>query len=127
MLAIRRRACSVSSERYIGELGVRYLRALNRGQGSARPVLFAFASSKVLMPQCLARVIFLPASGVSPVRYTSLPDLHEWSSLQLWCGEYPAIPLGKRSQVAYMYIGKGDEFARGVWWINNLLYLCTRN
>ena len=66
MLAIRRRACSVSSERHIRELGVRYLRALNRGQGSARPVLLAFASSKVLMPQCLARVIFLPASGTSP-------------------------------------------------------------
>ena len=75
----------------------------------------------------LQGLISLPASGTSPVRYTSLPDLHEWSSSQLWCGEYPAIPLGKRSQVAYMYIGKGDEFARGVWWINNLLYLCTRN
>ena len=60
MLAIRRRACSVSSERHIRELGVRYLRALNRGQGSARPALLAFASSKVLISQCLARGGFSP-------------------------------------------------------------------
>ena len=84
-------------------------------------------SQRCLYLSALQGAIFLPASGASPVRYTSLPDLHEWSSSQLWCGEYPAIPLGKRSQVAYMYIGKGDEFAQGVWWINNLLYLCTRN
>ena len=62
------------------ELGVRYLRALNRGQDSVRPVLLAFASSKVLISQCLARVIFLPASGTSPVRHPLLPDLHELSS-----------------------------------------------
>ena len=86
-----------------------------------------FVPQRCLYLSALHGVIFLPASGTSPVRYTSLPDLYEWSSSQLWCGEYPAIPLGKRSQVAYMYIGKGDEFAQGVWWINNLLYLCTRN
>ena len=86
-----------------------------------------FAPQRCLYLSTLHGVISLPTSGASPVRYTSLPDLHEWSSSQLWCGEYPAIPLGKRSQVAYMYIGKGDEFAQGVWWINNLLYLCTRN
>ena len=86
-----------------------------------------FVPQRCLYLSALHGVISLPASGVSPVRYTSLPDLHEWSSSQLWCGEYPAIPLGKRSQVAYMYIGKSDEFAQGVWWINNLLYLCTRN
>ena len=120
----RARGLCITSERYIGGLGAR---CLSRTNGSRQPVLLAFASSKVLIPQCLARVIFLPASGTSPVRHPLLPDLHEWSSSQLWCGEYPAIPLGKRSQVAYMYIGKGDEFAQGVWWINNLLYLCTRN
>ena len=87
-----------------------------------------FAPSKALISQRLAGgAIFLSVSGASPVRHPLLPDLLEWSSSQLWCGEYPAIPLGKRSQVAYMYIGKGDEFAQGVWWINNLLYLCTRN
>ena len=80
MLAIRRRACSVSSERHIRDLGVRYLRALNRGEDSARPVLLAFASSKVLIPQCLARVIFRLASGPSPARHPLLPDLHELSS-----------------------------------------------
>ena len=63
MLAIRRRACSVSSERHVRELGVRYLRALNRGQDSARPVLLAFAPSKVLISQCLARDDFSPRFG----------------------------------------------------------------
>ena len=86
-----------------------------------------FVPQRCLYLSALQGLIFLLASGASLVRYTSLPDLYEWSPSQLWCEEYPAIPLGKRSQVAYMYIGKGDEFARGVWWINNLLYLCTRN
>ena len=132
------RGLRISSERYIVRLGVRYLSRTNRGQDARQPVQLASltrltSTGCFLLPQrclylsALHGVISLPASGASPVRYTSLPDLHEWSSSQLWCGEYPAIPLGKRSQVAYMYIGKGDEFARGVWWINNLLYLCTRN
>ena len=86
-----------------------------------------FVPQRYLYLSALHGVISLPASGTSLVHYTSLPDLHEWSSSQLWCGEYPAIPLGKRSRVAYTYIVKGDEFAQGVWWINNLLYLCTRN
>ena len=45
------------------ELGVRYLRALNRGQDSVRPVLLAFASSKVLISQCLAGGDFSPRFG----------------------------------------------------------------
>ena len=125
-------------EAYRGELGVRHLSRTNREQDARQPVLLASlirltSTGCFLLPQrclylsALHGVISLPASGTSPVRHPSLPDLYEWSSSQLWCAEYPAIPLGKRSQVAYMYIGKGDEFARGVWWINNLLYLCTRN
>jgi len=36
--AIKRRACPITSERHIGELGVRYLSTLNRGQDSPATV-----------------------------------------------------------------------------------------
>ena len=101
MLAIRRRACSVSSERHIRELGVRYLRALNKRTGLCATSTARFCPLKGAYISVPCRgAIFRLASGTSPVRYTSLPDLHEWFSSQLWCGEYPDIPLGKRSQVA---------------------------
>ena len=44
ILAIRRREKRITSERYIGELGVRSLSALNRGQDSAATVSFKIAS-----------------------------------------------------------------------------------
>ena len=81
MLAIRRRACSVSSERHIRELGVLYLRALNRGQDSARPVLLAFCPLKGAYISVPCRgAIFRLASGPYPDRHPLLPDLHELSS-----------------------------------------------
>ena len=36
---IRRKACLITSERYIGELGVRCLSALNRGRGLRQKAL----------------------------------------------------------------------------------------
>ena len=36
--AIKRRACPITSERHLGELGMRYLSTLNRGQDSAATV-----------------------------------------------------------------------------------------
>ena len=46
ILAIRRRACSVTSERHIGELGVRSLSALNRGQDSKQQSHIAHRSDQ---------------------------------------------------------------------------------
>ena len=43
ILAIRRRSLCVTSEGYIGELGVRYLSTLNRGQDSAAAVSYRSA------------------------------------------------------------------------------------
>ena len=39
ILAIRRRACLITSERYIGELGARCLSTLNRGRDSRQQAL----------------------------------------------------------------------------------------
>jgi len=86
--------------------------------GQSLVIIGESGSGKTLLTKILIGQLPSSLSMEGKVHYGSMAL--ERNSLKAW-------QQLRGSQVAYMYIGRGDKFARGVWWINNLLYLCTRN
>ena len=78
--AIRRRACLLTSERYIGELGVRCLSTTNRGQDSMQQSLFGSTGIITVSLQSQVRRTSNEWQGLSREwwRKSFTQDLVEW-------------------------------------------------